>query len=235
MQHANDVTRCYITPPSGHPRHYASAPSPPPRQFLVHTLSAQISSISSEFLSLSLQARARQSPFAFCRAVPEGVSVSADGLAVYRVGTAGWQNDSALVEPAFSSAERCYAEWVIVEADADCHIMIGVTDLDAAPPDGKCMYNKPGSRMYYCHDSRAFPGKRDWGATGQRARGDRVGLLVERGGVSVYVNGARLGPGPMATDLPQRVHHASPCLPLSCKRWRTHARFVRTNDSLRVP
>jgi hypothetical protein len=28
---------------------------------------------------------------------------------------------------------------------------------------------------------------------------------VERGGVSVYVNGARLGPGPMATDLPQRV------------------------------
>ncbi len=59
--------------------------------------------------------------------------------------------------------------------------------------------------MYYCHDSRAYPGNRDWGAAGRRARGDRVGLLVERGSVWVYVNGARLGPGPMATDLPPRV------------------------------
>jgi hypothetical protein len=71
------------------------------------------------------------------------------------------------------------------------------------------MFNKPGSRMYYCYDSRAWPGNRDWGAAGRRARGERVGLLVERGSVLVNVNGARLGPGPMATDLPQRVRTAS--------------------------
>ena len=114
-----------------------------------------------------------------------------------------------MVEPAFSSAERCYAEWVIEEADANCFIMIGVTDLDAAPPAGQDMYNMPGSRMYYCNDSTAWPDDRNWGATGRRARGERVGLLVERGSVSVYVNGARLGPGPMATDLPQRVRTAA--------------------------
>jgi hypothetical protein len=145
--------------------------------------------------------------------VPEGVSVSADGLAASHVGTAyRWQG--ALVEPAFSSAERCYAEWVIEEADADCCIMIGVTDLDAAPPPWEDISDMPGSRMYYCFNSMVYPGGRDWGAMGGRARGDRVGLLVERGGVSVYVNGARLGPGPMATDLPQRVRtaHRLACL-----------------------
>ncbi len=149
--------------------------------------------------------------------MPEGVSVSADGLAVSRVGTAnGWQG--ALAEPAFSSAERCYAEWVIEEANLGCHIMIGVTDLDAAPLAGQSMRDMPGSRMYSCRDSRVYPGGRDWGATGRRVRGDRVGLLVERGGVSVYVNGARLGPGPMATDLPQRVRaalHVHVCHPHS--------------------
>ncbi len=212
LQRAIDATRCYSTRPSGQPRHYTSTL---PRQCLVHTsgFSAQISSISSESVSLSRQARARQPPFAFSRAVPEGVSVSADELAVSRVGTAGGYQ-GALVEPAFSSAERCYAEWIIEEANMDCCIMIGVTDLDAAPPAGEDISDMPGSRMYYCRDSTAWPGGRDLGATGGRARGDFVGLLVERGGVSVYVNGARLGPGPMATDLPQRVRaaHRLACL-----------------------
>jgi hypothetical protein len=152
--------------------------------------------------------------------VLEGVSVSADGLAVSRVGTAGWRG--ALVEPAFSSAERCYAEWVIEKADSICAIMIGVTDLDAAPPAGQSMYTMPGSHIYNCHTSKAWPGNRDWGASGLRARGDRVGLLVERGGVSVYVNGERLGPGPMATDLPQRV------------RTRTSAALARTRSPRRI-
>ena len=138
--------------------------------------------------------------------MPEGVSVSADGLAVSHVGSGVWRG--AVVEPAVSSAERCYAEWVIEEADADCYIMIGVTDLDAAPPAGQLMFDKPGSRRYHCHDSRAYPGKRNWGAAGQRKRGERVGVLVERGSVWVYVDGARLGPGAMATDLPQRVRAA---------------------------
>jgi hypothetical protein len=177
-------------------------------------------------------------PFAFSRAIPEGVSVSADGLAVSRVGIE-WNDNllGALVEPAFSSAERCYAEWVIEEADADCRILIGVTDLDAAPPAGQCMRDMPGSRMYSCRTSNLWPGGRDWGATGQRARGDRVGLLVERGGVSVYVNGARLGPGPMATDLPQRVRltarisssHQCMC---SLGRWRRTCQSGRAQCAL---
>ena len=50
-----------------------------------------------------------------------------------------------------------------------------------------------------------WPGNRSWGAEGARVRGDRVGLLVLGGCLSVYVNGRRLGPGPMATDLPSRV------------------------------
>ena len=145
---------------------------------------------------------------AFSRAVPEGVSVSADGLAASRVGTdIGYLG--ALVEPAFCSAERCYAEWIIEEAGRDCWIMVGVTDMDSVPPDGLTMYLMPGSSMYSCCTSGAHPGCRDWGAKGRRKRGDRVGLLVERGSVWVYVNGTRLGPGPMATDLPQRVIHLS--------------------------
>jgi hypothetical protein len=168
--------------------------------------------------------------------VPEGVSVSADGLAVSRVGTAGWKNDSALVEPAFSSAERCYAEWVIQEADTDCQIMIGVTDLDAAPPARQSMFAIPGSRMYDCSDSRAWPGNRNWGATGGRARGDRVGLLVERGGVSVYVNGVRLGPGPMATDLPQRVRRTARARAAAVMHAHTRsARAICTHASSHYP
>ncbi len=154
-----------------------------------------------------MQARVRPPPFAFCWAVPPGVLVSADGLTVSHLGSGRAANAwlGALVEPAVRSAERCYVEWVIEKADAGCNIMLGVTDLEAAPPAGRHFLTYPGSQLYFCADSTAYPGSRNWGVTGRRARGDRVGLLVERGCVSVYVNGARLGQGPMATDLPQRV------------------------------
>ena len=56
--------------------------------------------------------------------------------------------------------------------------------------------------MYHCYNSNALPENRDWGASGRRAAGDRVGLLVHEGRLSVYLNGERLGPGPMAGDLP---------------------------------
>jgi hypothetical protein len=138
--------------------------------------------------------------------VPEGVSVSPDALTLSRAAGPDGKWRGAVVEPAFGSDARRYAEWAIEAADAHCHLLIGVTDLDAAPPAGvKGMCHLPGSRMYYCCDSRAYPGARSWGAAGRRAAGDRVGVLVERGCVWVYVNGARLGPGPMATDLPRRV------------------------------
>ncbi len=132
----------------------------------------------------------------------------------------------AVVEPAFSSAERRYAEWVIEEASALCNITIGVTDLDAAPPAGQCIFSNLGSRMYYCLDSRVFLGSSacsDLDASGRRSRGDRVGLLVERGSAWVYVNGARLGPGPMATDLPQRVRTGTACTHDSDRRARALA------------
>ena len=115
------------------------------------------------------------------------------------------------MEPVFSSAELCYAEWVL--ESTYCPIMFGVTDLDGAPPAGRRLHNMPGSRMYDCRNSAAHPGDRDWGATGQCGQGDRVGLLVERGMLWVCVNGARLGIGPMATDLPQRVRTAH-CFPV---------------------
>ena len=105
-----------------------------------------------------------------------------------------------MLEPAVSTAERAYVEWVIEEADANCNILLGVTALDALPPG--ILHDSPSSRMYYCHNSRAYPASRGWGASGRRAAGDRVGLLVHEGRLSVYLNGERLGPGPMAGDLP---------------------------------
>jgi hypothetical protein len=206
-----------------------------------------------------LQAHIRQSPFSFSRTVPEGVSVSADGLVVSNVTTRpGCKLRSALMEPVFSSAERYYAEWVIEEDDSDVIykrslfgtgasrvINIGVTDLDSAPPAGQNLY-LPGSRMYSCFDSTAFPnrqgysGGRDWGATGQRALGDRVGLLVERGSLSVYVNGAQLGPGPMATDLPERVRDTTRAgsryqLAVSCGPAHSFFRPFPSAENLHLP
>jgi hypothetical protein len=162
----------------------------------------------------------RQPHFAFIRAVrppPDGVSVSADGLSVSRVAFSA-KYQGALLEPAVGSAERSYVEWVIEEADSKCQVMVGVTDLDTAPA-GQEMRGMPGSRMYRCRDSKAFPGERDWGAAGARARGDRVGLLVERGSVFVYVNGAQLGPGAMATDLPRRVSGCARFAKLARASW----------------
>ena len=113
------------------------------------------------------------------------------------------------MEPAVDSAERSYAEWVIEECDTSCNIMIGVTDLHDVPPYRREMHSMPGSRMLCCHNAMAVLGSTtsiDWGAKITTcARGERVGLLVERGCVWVYVDGVRLGPGPMATDLPTRV------------------------------
>ena len=141
--------------------------------------------------------------------MPECVLVSANRLAVSRVGDGpyiGRRMIGVLVDPVIRTVERCYAEWVIEEAGEDCKILIGVTDFNAA---SRNIFNMSRSRMYYCANSRALLGgtkvPRRWGAVGRRSRGDRVGLLVERGSVSVYVNGTRLGVGPMATDLPHQV------------------------------
>jgi hypothetical protein len=132
-----------------------------------------------------------------------GVSISADRLVLTRE-THGWLGN--LLEPAIhSTRDRSYAEWIIEETGANSEIMIGVTDLDVIPPAGQYIYDMPGSRMFYCNNFLTYPAGRALGPSGRCKRGDRVGLLVERGSVSVYLNGARVGPGPMATDLPERV------------------------------
>ncbi len=105
---------------------------------------------------------------------------------------------------------RHYAEWAVEAAAPHCGVMVGVTALDAVPPPGDNVFASPHSRMFYCHDGRAFPGGgggdgRAWGAAGGCAAGDRVGVLVERGAVWVAVNGRPVGPGPLATDLPPQV------------------------------
>ena len=135
--------------------------------------------------------------FKFGDRLSPGVSVSADRLAVTNQAI-GWKR--GMLEPAISTAERAYVEWLIEEPGAGCSILLGVTALDALPPGS--LYDNPSSRMYDCDDSTAYPGNRDWGASGRRAAGDRVGLLVHEGRLSVYLNGERLGPGPMAGDLP---------------------------------
>ena len=109
------------------------------------------------------------------------------------------------MEPAFSTAGRTYAEFVIENCDASCCIMLGVTALDAHPP---YLQEDPASRMYFCQNSSAYPGGRSWGPSGTRKQGDRVGLLVDHGSLSVYVNGERLGQQAMSTNLPPRVRFA---------------------------
>jgi hypothetical protein len=141
--------------------------------------------------------------------VAEGVTVSDDGMAMTRGKIRGYIYRGALVEGVVDTGGRAYAEWAIEEADACCFIMLGVTALEVAPQDGTDMLNSPESRMYFCYDSTAWPGNRDWGASGRRRKGDRVGLLVDGGRLWVCVNGARLGPGPMASDLPARVRFAA--------------------------
>ena len=96
------------------------------------------------------------------------------------------------------------SEWLIEDAGANSLILFGVTALNT-PTTGQKFCSSPSSRMHFCFDLRAWPGGRDWGASGRRAAGDRVGLLVDQGRLSVFVNGARLGPGPMAGDLPPHV------------------------------
>ena len=113
------------------------------------------------------------------RVAVEGLSVSADGLVLTKTEAAARFCGGMLEQPV-STAERSYVEWVIEEADANCDIMLGVTGLEAAPAAGTGIYASPCSRMYYCKDSKAHSGGsgRNWGATGRRSKGDRVGLLA---------------------------------------------------------
>ena len=109
-----------------------------------------------------------------------------------------------MLEPEISTAGTAYVEWLIEEAGASCCIMLGVTALVTAVQGG--IQNDPSSRMYHCKNSTTYPGGLVLGVSGRRAAGDRVGLLVQQGRLSVLVNGARLGPGPMAGDpLPPRA------------------------------
>ena len=132
-----------------------------------------------------------------------GVSVSENGRLV-TTSSNDWKG--VLTEDWIDTAGIAYAEFVL-EVACDC--MLGVTSLEAVPSSGR-FYDKDSSSMYYCHDSKAWPGSRGWGAGAGRKQGDRVGLLVKQGSLYVYVNGRQLGPGPMVSGgLPPRVRIAA--------------------------
>ena len=135
-----------------------------------------------------------------------GVSVSENGRLVTTSST-DWRG--VLTEDWIDTAGMAYAEFVLEVVPDSCYCMFGVTSLEAVPSDGVCC-GKAGSSMYYCHNSKAFPGERDWGAGAGRKQGDRVGLLVKQGSLYVYVNGRQLGLGPMVSGgLPTRVRFAA--------------------------
>jgi hypothetical protein len=153
----------------------------------------------------------RQTDFRFgALAVPGGFAVSDDGRTLTRTGAEG-PYLAALAEPDFDSAGRTYAELEVFPAGADrCYAFLGVTALPAPPGGGGRwaeLSSDPATRAFYCLNGCAMPGERPFGA--ELARGDRVGLLVAAGRLTVFVNGARVGPGPMAEDVPPRVRLAA--------------------------
>jgi hypothetical protein len=132
-------------------------------------------------------------------------------------GAWGWR--AALLEPAVCRAERCYAEWVVDEDGAGSgSFQVGVTSLDAVPPNGHSMGGMQGTHMHSFNGAAAPPLKcaatgckkpaarpKGRGAPLHWAGGDRVGVLVEQGNASVFVNGVRVGTGPFAAGLAKRV------------------------------
>ena len=145
-------------------------------------------------------------------AAPGGFAVSDDGITLTRTGTVG-PYLAALAEPEFDSSIRTYVELVldaVPPGESKCYAFLGVTAL-TAPPGGQGRWaelsSDPASRTFYCLNGSAMPGERSWGTA--LAPGDRVGLLVDAGRLTVLVNGAQVGPGPMADDVPRRVRLAA--------------------------
>ena len=112
-----------------------------------------------------------------------------------------------LTEDRIDTTGIAYAEFVL---DSElCDFLLGVTSLESVPSDCR-IHNKADTSMYFCADSKAWPGNREWGAGAGRKQGDRVGLLVKQGSLYVYVNGLQLGLGPMVSGgLPPRVRFAA--------------------------
>ena len=146
--------------------------------------------------------RAGVEPTRVRRPAPRGVRPQ-----VNRKGNDGYQ--AGLLEPPVAAAGRAYVELLIEQANSLCRVMMGVTGLTAPPADGAALGESPLSVMLQCSDSMARRGGEDvdFGATGRRGVGERVGLLVDRGRLFAYVNGARIG-GCMAEQLPPRVRFA---------------------------
>mmetsp|Transcript_1527 Transcript_1527/g.4141 ORF Transcript_1527/g.4141 Transcript_1527/m.4141 type:complete len:203 (-) Transcript_1527:504-1112(-) len=150
------------------------------------------------------QCRLRSKAFSFAVPAMEGLAISPDRRTATRVDKSDcWRG--AFLSPAVRSADRSYVEFVIEVSDDNCAFNIGVTTAHAFPADFTTAREQAGSRMYRSHNSWAYPGGRDWCGTQRRRAGERVGLLLEAGRLWVYVNGERLGAGPMASDVPEQV------------------------------
>ena len=125
----------------------------------------------------------------------------------HRRGNDGYR--AGLLEPPVATSGRAYVELLIEKANSLCRLMLGVTAHDAPPTDGNAVGDSPEAVMLQCSDSTARIGGSDcdFGATGRRGAGERIGLLVSRGRLFAYVNGARIG-GPLSESLPPRVRFA---------------------------
>ena len=113
-------------------RHPLRAPSPPPSPTLSSPGVARWQRLGLRFLPGRAAA---------------GLALTEDGRTVTRFGPAddvAWRG--ALSELVAETAGRTYAEWVVEEAGACCHIMLGVADLDA-PPEDEGVCRRPTARM----------------------------------------------------------------------------------------
>jgi hypothetical protein len=140
--------------------------------------------------------------------VSAGLTVSTDGLSLsipQAAEASTWR--AGLMEPPVATAGRGFVEFLIEEAgESGCCVVLGVTARRGAPPHGQSLFRDSDSHVYYCRDSSAWPGNRALAPSRLPCRpGDKVGLLVHRGALWVFVNGRQVGQGPMAAPLPREV------------------------------
>ena len=146
-----------------------------------------------------------QRSFKFGPQEESDLTISADGRVATKASGSSYGWTAAFLEPEFSTAGQTYQEFVIEEVGFEYHALIGVTSLEAAPAPSTHVHMSPKSSLFYCGDSKAYPGSRLWGPSKQLQKDDKLGLLVDRGSLYIRLNGQPLEQQPMTARLPSRV------------------------------
>ena len=129
----------------------------------------------------------------------------------------GYNAAAALVEPEINTNERCYFE-VTIGKVCKSDFKIGVSGSENVPSyEGSdcfenrklsCVYRASDSSVYFEGDKRNIEAGDSYGELYLLERapstGDRIGLLVERSSMFLYVNGTQVG-GVMTANLPPTV------------------------------